>query len=158
MPRQKKPVDPLASVVERDAQVSVVDWLKAVLPRGSVVAAVKNEHAARSPSKWGRIRFYEKRKQEGVTTGFPDLVLDLPGRTLYIEMKRPVGGKLEDEQQRIHEQLRANGKAVGVCVDIESAREFLLREGVPLREAPGQPTRVATVRMAKRLVDDALPF
>lgn len=152
---------------ERPVQVALVEWLELVLPRGSVVAAVKNEHKARSKSKHGRIRFYQMRAAEGVKEGFPDLILALAHRTLYIETKAPQdkaagfkGGVVDDDQLRIHDELRTLGHPVAVCTDIESARAFLLAEGVELREAAGQLARAAVVRMAPRRdgLNDSLPF
>ena len=142
---------------ERTIQVAIVRWLRLVLPRGSVVFAVKNEHAPSSLSARSRMAFFSKRKAEGVLGGVPDIVCALPGRTLFLETKTEVG-VLSEKQQVVHEQLRAIGHPVGVVVDIDSARGFLLRCGVELREAAGQPTREVSVRKAKRLVDDDLPF
>lgn len=148
------------SAPERAAQVAIVEYLKLVLPEGAMVWAVVNEAAPKSKTSYGRARFFAKRKAAGVLTGFPDLGVSLAGRTLFIETKRPVGGVVSSEQQERHRELRILGHAVGVCVDIESARAFLQDEGVILREARGQHARHAVVRMAARkgLVNDALPF
>ena len=143
---------------ERDIQVSIVNWLRLVLPRGSVVWAVKNEHAAKATTTAGRMRFFQKRKAEGVLAGIPDVHFVIPGPRLLMIETKTAAGVVSANQQIRHEELRALGVAVGIAVDIDSARGFLSREGVALRETAGQPTRVAKVRFAKRLVDDEMPF
>lgn len=135
---------------ERDAQKSVVAWLRQVLPAGSLVAAVKNEHRASSGTQGGRIRFYAARKAEGVVTGWPDLIICVPGRTLFVEMKAPGSGVLSAEQVALHDQLRALGFAVGVATCIETTRAFLLSAGVTLAEVAGQATKEARVRVASK--------
>lgn len=146
---------------ERQAQKAIVEWLRLVLPRGSLVWAVVNEIPGRSANQISRARYGEKLKAFGVLTGVPDLTIVLPaGRVKFIETKRPTGGVVSDAQQGIHEALRAAGHAVGVCVDIESARAFLTEQGVRLNEAAGQLARHATVRKAARKdrLNDPMPF
>ena len=145
---------------ERAAQVAVVKWMRLVLPRGSIVFAVKNEHAPRSMTTGGRMAFFAKRKAEGVKSGIPDLGILIAGpRLLMLEMKRPGGDDvLSDKQQGVHEDLAALGIAVGLGDSIESARGFLLAHGVTLREASGQAVSVAKVRRAKRIPRDPIPF
>lgn len=145
---------------ERSAQVTLVKWLRYVLPRGSMVAAVKNEYRADSHDKIEIIRFHQKRKAEGVKAGFPDMVICVPGRVIFAETKRLKGGVLSENQQDRHDELRKLGHPVEVVTDIESMRHFLQSEGVPLSEASGQLARPATYRMAprKKLVSDILPF
>lgn len=48
--------------------------------------------------------------------GWPDRVVLLPGGVVvFIELKRPVGGKFEPLQLRVHEKLRRMGFTVFVC-------------------------------------------
>lgn len=48
--------------------------------------------------------------------GWPDRVVLLPGGVLvFFELKRPVGGKYEPLQLRIHARLRTLGFRVYVC-------------------------------------------
>lgn len=50
--------------------------------------------------------------------GWPDrLVLLRGGRLIFIELKRPKGGKFEPLQLRIHIKLRALGFKVFTCYD-----------------------------------------
>ena len=148
---------------ERTVQVTLRRWLDLVLPVGSIVAAVKNEHAASSADPMARARFHAKRKAEGVLTGFPDMVALLPGgRTLLIEVKAPTGGVVSEAQDGLHTQLRSLGYTVVLATSIETCRGGLLAAGVPLREAAGQAVGVAKVRVAKaktaRMPADVVPF
>jgi hypothetical protein len=119
---------------ERSAQVSVVAALKRSLPPGSIVAAVKNEHAPKGLTKEQRIRFFAKRKAEGVNAGFPDLIILLPGgRTFLLEMKAPKNGRLSDAQREMHAAIRAIGHEVGVARCIDSALLALRQAGVAVR-------------------------
>lgn len=45
--------------------------------------------------------------------GAPDRLVILPGRpTFFVELKRPVRGRLEDHQKRYHQRLRDRGQRV----------------------------------------------
>lgn len=47
--------------------------------------------------------------------GWPDRIVLLPGGVLvFVELKRPVGGKFEPLQERIHHKLRSLGFTVYV--------------------------------------------
>lgn len=119
---------------ERAAQVSVVDFLRHALPAGSVVAAVKNEHGATGKTEGERRRFGAKRKAEGVSTGFPDLILCLPNaRAVFLEMKAPKTGRVSDKQRERHTELRALGFEVAVATSQETAEAELRLLGIPLR-------------------------
>lgn len=126
------------AALERGVQITLVPWLRLVLPLGSIVAAVKNEHQARSNTPGGRARFYAAREAEGVLAGFPDIIALMPGLLVLIETKRPIGGALSEAQSLLHPQLRAIGYAVILATSIETARYGLIGLGVRLRETPGQ--------------------
>ena len=121
---------------ERVAQRSVVSWLRIVLPTGSIVAAVTNEDRGRAADPMSRARYGQARKAVGVTTGFPDLCILLPGpRTVFLEMKAPKTGRLSEAQIDVHARLRRLGHAVGVATSIDEARDLLRQWGVALKEA-----------------------
>jgi len=121
---------------ERSQQIAVVRYLRTVLPQGSIVASVKNEEKPYSDSPTARMNFAMKRRVSGMLPGFPDLiVLAPPGRCLLIEMKAPKSGRLSEAQKDLHPRLRAAGIPVGVCTDIDSARAFMLANGIQLRES-----------------------
>lgn len=50
-------------------------------------------------SKIAKIRFWQQRKKEGVKKGVPDLVVFLPNKILFVEMKRQEGGATSKEQK-----------------------------------------------------------
>ena len=146
--------------LERATQVAIVRWLRLVLPRGSIVAAVANEARASSADPHARARYYDARKAAGVVTGFPDLILALPDRVMFLEMKRPKGGVVSWQQALLHEALQALGHPVGIAVSIETARGFLRRHGVALSESADLPVADVAVRYEKppTFTNDAMPF
>lgn len=119
---------------ERAAQVAIVAYFRYALPAGSIVAAVKNEHQPRSRTKGGRMRFFAKRKAEGVVAGFWDLALLLDGpRTLLVEVKAPKTGRLSGAQRLRHAEAKALGYDTIVVRSVEEAELALRALGVPLR-------------------------
>ncbi|MDE2473092.1 MAG: VRR-NUC domain-containing protein [Bradyrhizobium sp.] len=140
---------------ERAAQVAVVRWLRLELPAGAQIAAVINESRAASSDPHARARYYAAKIAAGLNPGWPDLTIALHGgRTLYVEIKRPDGGILSQQQQHVHAALRALGHPVGVCTSIEDVRGFLQSQGVELREAADQPVSEARYRVAKAHASD----
>lgn len=74
-------------------------------------------------------------KSEGVRAGVPDIVLAWPAgghHGLYIELKRPKGGRTSEAQREWILRLRAAGYAAHVCHGFEEARQTILEYlGVP---------------------------
>lgn len=145
------------------AQRAVVRWLRLVLPRGSVVASIRNEAQPRSQDPNARARFFQVHKSNGVLAGMPDLIVRVPGHpTLWIEMKRPDGaGLVSVDQQSRHAELRACGDHVHVATCIESARRALHIAQIPTNEAFGQPHVEPRYRLEKpksAISADAIPF
>lgn len=135
--------------LEKDVQEAVVAWLRRVLPPGSIVQCVRNEAAPRSKAPHARARFHAARKKAGLEWGFPDLALIVPGRTLFLELKRPASGEVSAAQADMHARIRATGHAVGLATSIEEVRWFLRGEGVPLAEDAAEPAHPAKVRTVK---------
>lgn len=50
-------------------------------------------------SKIAKIRFWQQRKKEGIKKGVPDLVVFLPKKILFVEMKRQKGSSTSLEQK-----------------------------------------------------------
>jgi len=58
--------------------------------------------------------------------GIPDRMVLLPGGVvLFVELKRPVGGKFEPLQERIQDKLRKMGFTVVVCYTKTQVDELL---------------------------------
>lgn len=154
---------------EREAQRAVVAWLRRVLP-DAIVHAVVNEQAGSSASAISRARYGQARKRTGVVSGFPDLLILLPGgRCCMIEMKKPprrseatgelLKGVLDETQGNLHARMRSLGHKVEVATCIDTARTALHAMGVATREAVGQPMPKAVFRRAKsRMPADPVPF
>ena len=171
----------LAAQTEGQTQPGLVRWLRLVLPVGSIVAAVTNEGVGvASEDDFGRARYFEARKAQGVETGFFDLICLCPGpTTVLLETKRPIGGVLSVKQQRVHARAREIGHHTGIAVDPETALDALLTMPVALRNVRGisprklvllepgerQPksdglANVAYVRLERQptAIDDPLPI
>ena len=70
-----------------------------------------------------------KMKKAGMKSGIPDLELPAARKgyhSLYIEMKRVKGGRVDPDQEACHAYLRDAGYHVVVCKGWESARDVLL--------------------------------
>lgn len=58
--------------------------------------------------------------------GMPDRIVMLPGSVLvWVETKRPKGGRLSPVQLHRHKQLRALGQRVAVCWTIEQVDKLM---------------------------------
>lgn len=117
---------------EGPIQRSIIAWLKHVMPQ-ALVHHSPNEHRR----KRGRAAMLHavNNKQNGVVTGFPDLVV-LPFANVgacFFEVKAE-GGRVSAEQKAVHEHLRKLGYRVGVVRSIEDARECLEEWGVGYSE------------------------
>jgi len=158
----KRTVNPLAHVTEKPTQRALLQWLRLVLPPGSIVSATMNESGgAKSTDPHARARYFEARKASGVVGGWPDLTCAIPpARVVFLETKRPVGGVLSEAQQEIHARLRAMGHHVGVVTGPESALVVLQAAGVPLRNVGNMQAVPAVVRLARstKLVADPVPI
>ena len=80
---------------EHEEQAVVVQYLRLkkiphyAVPNGSFLAG----------DKMNRVRQMARLKKEGLQTGVPDLVVLLPTKALYIEMKRISGSSASSEQK-----------------------------------------------------------
>jgi len=66
----------------------------------------------------------QKLKVEGVSAGVPDLFI--PEWSLWIEMKRQKGGRVDKDQKDWHDYLRSIGNSVVICKGFEAAKKFVL--------------------------------
>lgn len=72
-------------------------------------------------------------KGDGTKAGFPDLICLWDGGEAYLEVKRPKGSAVSDDQKAAHERLRSIGKPVAVVKSPEDAHAFLKGCGAPCR-------------------------
>ncbi len=92
--------------LEREIQSDIVTWLR--------------QHSPISPKPV--VIWHATHKASTATVGTPDIIVALPhGRTAWIEVKRP-GQKPDKDQLQMHNDLRALGAAVFVCVSLDEAR------------------------------------
>lgn len=126
----------ISAETEEQLQKRVVDWLRVALPPGCVFHHSPNE---------GRrhISFKRKLSSMGTQYGWPDLEIFVPGdqardgmsTSVFIELKRPKGGKLNPNQEEMRARLLLAGCHWGLARSIEQVHEILdpiikLRAGV----------------------------
>ena len=115
---------------EAPIQRAIVAYLRAVLPAGAVVHHCANE-GVRGGSR-GRLD-QAIRQGLGTVAGFPDLIVAVPGRVAFIEVKAPAG-RVSPAQRAMHETLAAMGHPVAVVRSIKDTRAALRAWGVDTRE------------------------
>ena len=116
--------------VEAPIQRAIVAYLRAVLPAGAVV-----HHCANEGVRGGQRGRLDQaiRKGLGTVAGFPDLVLALPGRVAFLEVKGPAG-RVSPSQRDMHAALAALGHPIAVVRSVEDTRAALAEWGVETRE------------------------
>lgn len=127
--------DPPVSRTEHDEQCYLIVWVRAnLLPYPDLDMLTAVPHAEQSKAQAG------KKAAEGVSPGYPDLLLDVPRGGWYglrIEMKRPShwpsgrssplkAGQPRPAQDAWHTRLAAHGYFVATCWRWESARDVLV--------------------------------
>ena len=99
---------------EHTDQVRLVMRVRTFLPDVLLVAVPNGVHTTAAQ----RLRLIN----EGMLSGFPDLMLFAPGKTaLCVEMKREVGGRLSPAQKACHARLNACGVEVITCHGFDAA-------------------------------------
>jgi hypothetical protein len=114
------------AVTEDELQKQVVQWLHVALPPGCVFHHSPNE---------GRrhVAFKRKLKQMGTQYGWPDLEIFVPGdqskhgisTSIFIELKRMKGGKLNANQEEMKARLLLAGCHWGLARSVEQVHEIL---------------------------------
>lgn len=127
--KRSKPRD-----IEGPIHTAILDYLRLVLPAGSVVFHVPNEN--RREGEEGKIdRAMQKRK--GVLPGVSDLICLLDGGvTLFFEVKAPKGS-VSDAQRDFLGRLHALGFRHAVVRSVDDARDALAAWKVQTREVLG---------------------
>lgn len=96
--------------------VIFANWLRA---RGLTFSHIPNStytpsHAAKA-----------KNKAMGVSKGVPDYLILLPGRVVFVELKRRHGGRVSPEQLEWGEALVRSGAFFSVCYGALEAISFV---------------------------------
>ena len=105
--------------LEHAEQVAFVNWFGLQFPFVLIFAIPNGAHLAGTIAQ--RAAQVARLKAEGMTPGVPDI--EVPAWNLYVEMKRQRGGRLSQDQVKVHTQLRAVGKTVIVARGWEDARD-----------------------------------
>ena len=100
--------------IEHQEQVKFVAWIEKNYPEHRVFAIPNG-------GKRGKIQAV-KLKQEGVRPGVPDLFI--PSLKLFVEMKKPEGGRVSKEQKSWLSYLNSWGYYALVANGFEEAIEF----------------------------------
>jgi hypothetical protein len=100
---------------EHEIQISIVQYLRA---RGLTVFSVPGEAAGSGRQAMLRT---SRMKKAGLLPGVSDLVLMLPGRVLFLEVKTKTGRQSEHQRdfQRIAEDLGHDYRLVRSVDDVE---------------------------------------
>lgn len=114
---------------EADAQRAIVQVLRVVLPRGSVVHHAANEVPA--GDRRGKLR-QAILVGMGVHPGFADLIVLSGGRVLFLEVKSPTG-RLSRSQIVFRDMVQAQGFAWTLVRSVEEALGALADHGFTTR-------------------------
>jgi hypothetical protein len=112
--------------VEDGLQASIVQWLRTCAP-DCLSFAIPNG-GLRSKREAARLKW------TGVLAGVPDLIVIAPRHVVFIEVKAPKGAASQ-EQEAVHEHLRALGYTVVIARSIDDVRLTLRHLGIKTREA-----------------------
>ena len=119
MPSKYKNIKP---PTEAEEQKAFVQWLKFM---NIAHTAVTNEQQMSSQNKLMALRSGAKQKAMGRSKGFPDMIIILEDKCLFIEMKRVKGSTTSKEQKVWIETLNGLGHHSKVCKGAKEAIEFV---------------------------------
>ena len=100
-------------------QTCFVNWLEA---NSYIFTSIPNNTYTRS---WSQ---KNKNKRNGLRPGLPDLIVLLPDRVCWVEMKRVKGGTVSKEQKEWIAALNGRGTPAAVCKGFEAAKSFILEQ------------------------------
>jgi len=104
---------------EHEEQVRVVKWCGI---NGIMAIAIPNGFHTNGKKDGRFYGMIASLKAEGVTPGFPDLIILAPGkRVMFVEMKRVQGSTTSKEQKRLIEGLNFFGHYAVVCKGADEA-------------------------------------
>lgn len=111
--------------LEADEQIALFEWAR--YSEGRYPELKMMFHVPNGGSR--NIVEARNLKRQGVKAGVPDIFLALASNGyhgLFIEMKRPLGGRVSDQQTEWLVNLRAEGYAAYVCQGCEAARRLIM--------------------------------
>ena len=114
-------------VDEETIQVSIVEWLRLVLP-GALIWHTPN-------GGWRDPREAAKLKRMGVLPGIPDIIVFMEGAFAFSLECKTQRGTLSDDQKNVHSIMRLLGFKVATVRGIDESRQALASWGVKTREA-----------------------
>lgn len=119
---------------EDEVHWSIKAWLEAVLPGCFVMHIANGFHA--EGDRRERARHVARLKSLGMVPGAADLLIfTRDGRPFFIEVKRPKGGVVSDDQIAFGAAVTERQVPWRVCVSVDEARQFLADIGIQTREA-----------------------
>lgn len=102
---------------EENEQRVLIEWLEI---KGLKFSAIPNSTYTTS---W---KVKNKNKAMGVRAGLPDLLICLPNRLLFIEMKREKGGQISENQKEwIGELNQIDNVEAVVCRGFDEAKNYI---------------------------------
>ena len=116
---------------EADIQRAIVSFLRAVLPKGSIVHHAVNEVAS------GRHTGHMRQAilvGMGVHPGFTDLVVISQGQVVFLEVKSP-SGRLRPAQEAFRDDVIKQGFGWALVRSMDDALAALRKHGVSTRLA-----------------------
>lgn len=118
---------------EADLQRAIVHALRIVLPFGAEVHASNNE--VRGSSDWARKQQALNRSM-GQRPGFPDLMIMVDRRVLFLEVKTPEG-RLSTAQREFQAFALTQGHGFAVVRSVDDALAALREYNIKTRIAHG---------------------
>lgn len=121
--RNKNPNKKRQDISEADFQITLVVFLRRVLPKDALVFHIPNS----GHTDWVRLR----NKRLGVLSGLPDLCIIWSGKAYWMELKR-TKMKATDQQRDVHDMLVDCGcLRPAVVHTVEEAMNALAWWGIP---------------------------
>lgn len=123
-----------AERLEHDVQGEVVSWLRIALdPRVAWSAVDKGVKLSGDAVK--RAKAAAALRRRGVENGLADLRFVLVGgKSAEIELKRPVGGRVSDDQKEWRRRVEGAGGLYAIARSLDEVRAILIGWGVEVRE------------------------
>lgn len=115
--RKGKPRKTPPKKLEHNEQVKFVRWFREKYPHVLIFAIPNGAKFSSGPMQWSIL------KAEGAVAGIPDLMI--PGWKVVIEMKRPEGGVVSEEQSRLLDYFESIGWSASVCEGFDKAKLFI---------------------------------